>query len=80
MSRLHEVLEKLSAAINRLEEAAAHAPSASAASAEHDTRVAELERELDRVQRDHMALEATVDQVASRLDAVIARLKTSVEG
>lgn len=77
MSRLHEALEKLSAAINRLEEVAAHASPASDASAAH---IAELERELDRVNRDHMALEATVDQVTARLDAVIKRLQTSVEG
>ena len=53
---------------------------ADAASRERVGRVGELEREVDRLNREHMALEATVDQVAARLDATIRKLKASVEG
>ena len=55
-------------------------PPADAASRSKSAEVGELEREVDRLNREHMALEATVDQVAARLDATIRKLKASVEG
>jgi hypothetical protein len=78
MSRLVEAQARLEAALGRLESALAK-PGGPRGVAERVGRIGELERELERLNREHMALEATVDQVAARLDAVINRLRESVE-
>jgi hypothetical protein len=79
MSRLHDAQERLAAAISRLEAALGRTRESGLGLAERAGRISELERELDRLNRDHMALEATVDQVTARLDGAIRRLKTQVE-
>ena len=78
MSRLKEAEAKLNAALDRLEAALADPLAASRDLPARDRRVAELERALERLNRDHMTLEGTVDQVTARLDAAIKRLKTAV--
>jgi hypothetical protein len=78
MSRLQDAQARLDAALGRLE-AALTRPSSGRGVAERVGRIGELERELERLNREHMALEATVDQVTARLDAVIRRLRESVE-
>jgi hypothetical protein len=80
MSRLQEAQARLGAAVSRLEAALARPAGGTRSLAERVGRIGELERELDRLNREHMALEATVDQVAGRLDATIRKLKASVEG
>jgi predicted nucleic acid-binding Zn-ribbon protein len=80
MSRLQEAQARLGAALSRLEAALARPAAGGRISlAERVGRIGELERELERLNRDHMALEATVDQVTARLDNAIRRLKASVE-
>jgi DNA repair exonuclease SbcCD ATPase subunit len=78
MSRLSEAQARLDAALGRLE-AALTKPGAPKSVAERVGRIGELERELERLNKEHMALEATVDQVTARLDAVIRRLRQTVE-
>lgn len=78
MSRLSEAQARLDAAFSRLESALTK-PGAPKSVAERVGRIGELERELERLNREHMALEATVDHVTARLDAVIRRLRQSVE-
>jgi predicted RNase H-like nuclease (RuvC/YqgF family) len=78
MSRLKEAEAKLAAALDRLEAALASPLAASQELPARDKRIAELERALERLNRDHMALEGTVDQVTARLDAAIKQLKTAV--
>ena len=80
MSRLQEAQARLGATLSRLEAALARPASGGRSLAERVGRVGELERELERLNREHMALEATVDQVTARLDATIRKLKASVEG
>lgn len=80
MSRLQEAQARLGAALSRLEAALARpAASGRISLAERVGRIGELEREVERLNREHMTLEATVDQVSVRLDAAIQRLKASVE-
>lgn len=79
MSRLQEAQARLGAALSRLEAALARPASGGRSLAERVGRIGELERELERLNRDHMALEATVDQVTARLDNAINRLRASVE-
>lgn len=78
MSRLDEAQARLEAALGRLESVLGK-PGPTRSVAERVGRIGEVERELERLNRDHMALEATVDQVTARLDAVISRLRESVE-
>jgi hypothetical protein len=78
MSRLHEAQARLETALGRLESALTR-PGAPRSVAERVGRIGELEREVERLNREHMALEATVDQVTARLDAVIRKLRESVE-
>jgi hypothetical protein len=78
MSRLKDAQARLDAAFTRLE-AALTRPGAPRSVAERVGRFGELEREVERLNREHMALEATVDQVTARLDSVIRRLRESVE-
>lgn len=78
MSRLQEAQARLDAALGRLESALTR-PGAPRSVAERVGRIGELERELQRLNREHMALEATVDQVTARLDVVIRKLRESVE-
>ena len=78
MSRLKEAQARLDAALGRLETALTR-PNAPRSVAERVGRIGELERELERLNREHMARQATVDQVTARLDAVIPRLRESVE-
>lgn len=80
MSRLQEAQARLGAALTRLEAALSRPGAGGRSLAERVGRIGELERELERLNRDHMALEATVDQVTARLDNAIKRLKASVEG
>jgi hypothetical protein len=79
MSRLQEAQGRLAVAIDRLEAALGRSRDSGRGLVERAGRISELERELERLNRDHMALEATVDQVTARLDVAISRLKTSVE-
>lgn len=78
MSRLQDAQAKLAAALDRLEAALARPPAPARDLADREQRIAELERELDRISRDHMALEGTVDHVTARLDAAIERLRAMV--
>jgi hypothetical protein len=78
MSRLQEAQARLDLALGRLE-AALTKPGAPKSVAERVGRIGELERDLARLNHEHMELEATVDQVTARLDAVIRRLRESVE-
>ena len=75
MTRLEQARAKLSAAVDRLDAAAA---TSGGSAPGNSKRIAELEAELAKLRRDHAALEATVDLVAVRLDAAIGRLKTTV--
>jgi hypothetical protein len=78
MSRLQEAKARLETALGRLESVLTK-PGAPRSVAERVGRIGELERELERLNREHMALEATVDQVTARLDSVIRRLRENAE-
>ena len=79
MSRLQEAQERLAAAVARLEAALGRSRESGLGVVARAGRISELESELDRLNRDHMALEGTVDEVMARLDVAIGRLKASVE-
>jgi hypothetical protein len=80
MSRLQDAQARLDASLSRLEAALGRPAAAGRSVPERVGRIGELERELARINRAHTALEATVDQVAARLDVTIRKLKASVEG
>jgi len=79
MSSLDDAIKQLEAAVRRLETAVEGRMRAIRAARDQATErerlVADLEGELGNLRRDHAALEARTDLVATRLDAVIERLK-----
>jgi predicted transcriptional regulator len=71
MAELHEVHQRLEAALVRLDSAVRTRIESSAPQA----RVEELAEELERATADHARLQETTDAVAQRLDTTIERLR-----
>ena len=68
MSRLDEAVKRLDGAVDRLEESLA-------AALRRDANSESLASELEAARRDFAALAATTDEVSSKLDHAIGRLK-----
>ncbi len=79
MSRLEEAQTRLDAALRRLDAALqATEAAARAATESRDRQIASLVAELTALRQERDTLGVVADQAASRIDAVIDRLRTAV--